>query len=93
MSNSREPNYCCPEKCFILKSLEVDGMAYRKCKCFSQCHCKCCTWMREQQYCCEEKCFVISPIEKVKGLACGRCRQYSYCYCHCCTFQSKQKCK
>ncbi len=61
-------SYCCEEKkCFILETLEVDGLACRKCQSFGQCFCRCNTYMSKQKYCCSKKCCILSPL---LGIAC-----------------------
>ena len=76
-------SYCCEEKkCFILETLEVDGLACRKCQSFGQCFCRCNTYMSKQKYCCSKKCCILSLFEEL-DIAYVNCLYYSHCYCQC----------
>lgn len=69
--------YCCEQKCFQIPGTRVDGLACRKCRSLSYCHCKCVKhkqWLREN-YCCELLC--IEPPKDICLLCQGPC----YCLC------------
>lgn len=82
------PYYCCDKRCFVKDTVEVDGMACARCQAYSQCHCRCITYMetRTRKYCCELKCFSIhidEPWHLAYGMVCENCRGLGRCYCKC----------
>lgn len=50
INNNEGVRFCCAEKCFQLCDIEVDGIACDKCKSYSQCRCKCKTYMKRYRF-------------------------------------------
>ncbi len=98
--------YCCDRKCFIEPKSHVDGIACKKCECFSYCRCDCETFKEEGHNVPKKSCYTFYNTSKFMTCCFEACFKFdiediivSHSFCPVCYYKLfcecvlKSKCK